>query len=182
MTNSPAGRWLARSLSICLALQVLAGCGWVFGEGDDRFAEVGAASAWFEQHRGELKVIVRLLEPHPGITRVRQANPPEGNGHPKLSRADAAAYVAAFAIKQELGIPEVLVSRPDDGDPGFSFVLWRADVLSLVLWKTGWKGQGNATAIEYNGRRLASLTDWERSPLQFLDLGEPGWFAYTSEE
>lgn len=180
MMNSASRPPLARLLPTCLALQLLTGCGWVLGEGDDRFDDVGAASAWFEQHRGELEVIMRLLLPHERIGRVRHGSPPHGSEHGELSRADAAAYAAAFAIKERLGIPEVLVSRPDDGDPAFSFILWRADLVSFVLWKASWTGSGSSTAIEYNKKKLASLTYWERSPYQFLDLGEPGWFAYTS--
>ena len=154
-------------------LLALAGCSYMpFGpEGDERFDDLGAVPAWFEQHRGELEVIMRLLLPHESVRRVEDPEPDffaQQNGH--FSPADEAAYAGAFAIKQRLGIPSVIVWRREGRNPSFSFVLWRI----------GMVGSGRSTSIVYHEEKESIFHRYDTPPDKALDLGVPNWFASRS--
>lgn len=166
----------ARSVAACVGVLLLAGCGIgvligvFFGEGDERFDDLDTVPAWFEEHRGELEVIMRLLLPHESVLRVHLSKPNDLHQQGQFSPADEAAYAGAFAIKQRLGIPEVIVWRRDDGNPVFTFVLWRI----------GMVGSGRLTAIHYHEGKESVFHRYDTPPDKALDLGVPNWFASRS--
>ena len=162
-------------LQLCFALQLLlAGCGTgVLGEGVEQLDDLGKVPAWFERHREELEVVMRLLLPHESVHRVRHSKPSYADQNGRFSPADEAAYAGAFAIKQRLGISEVIVWRRGSKNPAFSFVLWRI-VIAV---------SGRSTSLRYNEERdekKTILVSWGSPPNQALYLGEPGWFAIRS--
>lgn len=165
----------SRFFPLCFALQLLlAGCGTgVLGEGDERLDDINAVPAWFEQHRDELEVVMRLLLPHESVHRVRHSRPSYADQDGRFSPADEAAYAGAFAIKRRLGISEVIVRRRDGKSVAFHFVLWRIGIAV----------SGRSTSLRYNEERdekKTILANWGSPPNQALYLGEPGWFAIRS--
>lgn len=161
----------AARLAACLALLLSAGCGTgLFGEGDERFDDLDAVPAWFEEHRGELEVIMRLLLPHESVRRVRRSKQDYSVQYGQFSPMDEAAYAGAFAIKERLGISEVIVWRRDNGTPVFKFVLWRI----------GMVGSGRATSILYYEGNESVFHRYDTPPDKALDLGVPNWFASRS--
>ena len=160
---------LAAGLGILLAL---AGCPYLpFGpEGDGRFDDLEAVPPWFERHRSELEVIMRLLLPHESIRRVWSAEPSDSRQYGKLSLEDGAAYAGAIAIKERLGIVAVIVWRPDGRNPAFSFILWRI----------GMVGSGRDTSVEYDENMENYFHRYYTPPNKALDLGVPNWFAFRS--
>ena len=169
MASSPARPGLPL---ICLALNLLlAGCGTgVLGDGDERLDDLDAVPPWFERHRGELEVIMRLLLPHASIHRVELARPWYLVQHGRFSPADEAAYAGAFAIKRRLGISEVIVRRPEGRSPSFTFVLWR---IGLAI-------SGRSTSIHYDEDKASVLQYYGSPPDRALDLGAPNWAAVRS--
>lgn len=155
-------------LAACLGL-LLAGCG-VLWDGDERFDDLDAVPAWFEEHRSELEVIMRLLMPHNSVHRVRRSKPTHFNQYDQFSPADEAAYAGAFAIKERLGISEVIVWRSDSKSPSFTFVLWRIGIV----------GSGRATSIQYDEEKESIFHRYDTPPDKALDLGVPNWFASRS--
>ena len=116
---------------------------------------------------------MRLLLPHESVHRVRHSKPSYAEQNGRFSPADEAAYAGAFAIKQRLGISEVIVWRRDGKSPTFSFVLWRIGIAV----------SGRSTSLRYNEERdekKTILANWGSPPNQALYLGEPGWFAIRS--
>ena len=164
------GRGAAR-LAACLGLLLSAGCGTgLFGEGDERFDDLDAVPPWFEEHRGELEVIMRLLLPHESVHRVHHSKPDYSEQLGQFSAADEAAYAGAFAIKERLGISEVIVWRREGGTPAFRFVLWRIGIV----------GSGRATTVQYDEEKESIFHRYETPPNKALDLGVPNWFAGRS--
>ena len=158
----------AARLAACLGLLLSAGCGTgLFGEGDERFDDLDAVPAWFKEHRSELEVIMHLLMPHDSVHRVRGSKPTHFNQHGQFSPADEAAYAGAFAIKERLGISEVIVWRSDGKSPSFTFVLWRIGIAV----------SGRATSIRYNEEKESLIHHYDTPPDDALDLGAPNWFA-----
>lgn len=175
MASSPMRPRSSGLLPICLALQLLlAGCGTgLFGEGDERLDDINAVPAWFERHRGELEVVMRLLLPHQSIHRVWGAEPSSSQQYGKLSLEDEAAYAGTFSIMERLSIAEVIVWRRDGKGPAFDFVLWRIGIAV----------SGRFTFLRYSedrDERKARLAYWDSTPNQVLHLGDPGWFAIRS--
>lgn len=172
MANRPVRSGSSGLLPICLALQLLLmgrGTG-LFGEGDERLDDISAVPAWFERHRGKLEVVMRLLLPHESIHRVWRAEPSSSQQYGKLSPEDGAAYAGAFAIKERLGIPNVIVWRLDDKNPSFTFVLWRI----------GMVGSGRSTTIHYDEEKETFFHRYNNAPDKAMDLGLPYWFAVRS--
>ena len=153
-------------------LLALAGCPYLpFGpEGDRRFDDLEAVPAWFEQHRSELQVIMHLLLPYENVSRVRDSEPMHMIQQGEFSMEDEAAYAGAFAIKERLGISEVVIWRPDGGKPTFRFILWRI----------GMVGSGRFTSVEYNENKKKYFHRYNTPPDRALDLGGPDWFAFRS--
>lgn len=174
MGGSPT-RGGAGFLPLCFAVQLLlAGCGTgVLGDGIEQLDDLDEVPSWFEQHREELEVVMRLLLPHANVHRVRHSKPSYADQNGRFSPADEAAYAGAFAIKQRLGISEVIVWRRGGKSPAFDFVLWRIGIAV----------SGRATFLRYSEEgddKEAGLAWWDSPPNQVLDLGEPGWFAIRS--
>ncbi|MYH16617.1 MAG: hypothetical protein F4149_15755 [Gammaproteobacteria bacterium] len=174
MGGSPT-RGGAGFLPLCFAVQLLlAGCGTgVLGDGIEQLDDLDEVPSWFEQHREELEVVMRLLLPHANVHRVRHSKPSYADQNGRFSPADEAAYAGAFAIKQRLGISEVIVWRRGGKSPAFDFVLWRIGIAV----------SGRSTSLRYNEERdekKTILANWGSPPNQALYLGEPGWFAIRS--
>ena len=179
-SRRPLARYAARLaaclgallLAACLGLLLLAWCqiGFVFGEGDERFDDLDAVPAWFEEHRGELEVIMRLLEPHDSVHRVWRSKPDYTEQQGQFSPTDEAAYAGAFAIKERLGIPLVIVWRREGGTPAFKFILWRIGIAV----------SGRATSIQYAEEKESIFNYYDTPPNKALDLGAPNWFASRS--
>lgn len=174
--RSPA-RDAARLVAACLGLSLLAGCGTgvligvLFGEGDERFDDLNTVPAWFEEHRGELEVIMRLLRPHEAIRMVDQQEPRLDNQYREFSPADYAAYTGAWAIMHKLGIVGITVMQHNNENPTVSFCLWR---IGLTIG-------GSATFIRYDESKEAALKFYNHPPDRALDLGAPNWLATKLE-
>ena len=113
---------------------------------------------------------MRLLEPHDSMHRVRRSKPNYSVQQGQFSAADEAAYTGAFAIKERLGISEVIVWRGEGGTPAFRFVLWRI----------GMVGSGRATTVQYDEEKESIFHRYDTPPNKALDLGVPNWFAGRS--
>ncbi len=113
---------------------------------------------------------MRLLLPHESVHRVHHSKPDYSEQLGQFSAANEAAYAGAFAIKERLGVPEVIVWRSDGKSPSFTFVLWRI----------GMVGSGRATSIEYDEEKESIFHRYDTPPDKALDLGTPNWFAGRS--
>lgn len=79
----PAARAAALGL-----LWLLAGCSYLpFGpEGNEALRDLDAVPAWFEEHRRELEVVMRLLLPQGAIHRVNSQEPIHSSQYGELTR------------------------------------------------------------------------------------------------
>ena len=113
---------------------------------------------------------MHLLLPYENVSRVRDSEPMYMVQRGEFSMTDEAAYAGAFAIKERLGISEVVVWRLDGGKPTFRFIVWRI----------GMVGSGRFTSVEYNENKEKHFHRYNTPPDRALDLGDPNWFAFRS--
>ena len=176
MVDKANGFWSVGRLVLCLGLLSLmggwVGCTAVFGpHGIEELGDLEAVPAWFQQHKAELEVVMRLLQPHEAISRVYRLEPILIPQNIEISRADEAAYVAAVAIIRKLGVPLVTVRRIEGESPRFKFVLRRVGIV----------GSGSSTSIVHSKGKSSALANLESSPRDLvLYLGEPFWYARKS--